>query len=435
MNLYSPILIYLTVVFLTFHSLGATSIDVLHYRASIEADIPNKKIKGEVSIEFKALQNTHELSFDCDGLKISQLKLLGKSSSYIVKGRKVYIRLTDSLRTNETYKLEITYEGNPRWGVVFNPEVPSVSTVFSTSQWMVCKEAIADKATLDLTLIAPKKLTVVASGQWQGQTDLSEERIASNWQLKQPVSAYIFGFAIGPFHSSTQKHKHTRFHYLSAQHNSKELLQIFAETANMLDFFEEKSGIQYPDSTYTQIIFKGRISQEMANFCVLRDGYGKQVLKDSTAVNLSAHELAHQWWGNQVTCKDWTHFWLNEGMAVYMSTAFREHRWGKMAYEADMKVYYDAFQKVVQKGNDKGLVFPNWNNPSSDDRILVYYKGAYVFHLLRDKLGDKVFWDALKSYTQAYYGKSVVTRDLQYIFEEVSGLDLNSFFDEWVYKK
>ncbi len=435
MNRFISNLLLLVIPLLAFLPVKATPIDVLHYRASIEPDISNKKVKGTVSIEFKALHNTREISFDCDGLKISQLELIGIASSYVIKGRKVYIRLQESLETTETYEVQMTYEGNPRWGVVFHPEVPSVSTVFSTSQWMVCKEAIEDKATLDLTIIAPKGLTIVASGQWRGQTELSGERIASNWLLKQPVSAYIFGFAIGPFHSTSQKHRHTHFHYFSAQRNSKELLQIFTETANMLDFFEEKSGIRYPDSTYHQILFKGSISQEMANFCILRENYGEQVLNDSAAVNLSGHELAHQWWGNQVTCKDWTHFWLNEGMAVYMSTAFREHRWGKEAYEADMKVYYDAFQKVVQKGKDKALVFPHWNNPSSDDRILVYYKGAYVFHLLRQELGDQTFWQALQKYTQTYYGKSVVTTDLQRIFEEVSRLDLDPFFNKWVYKK
>ncbi len=429
------VLLLLANTLLTCPPAKASSIDVLHYRANIEPDIPNKKIRGEVSIEFKALQNTQEISFDCDGLKISELNLLGIPSSYRIKGRKVYISLKESLRTHETYELKITYEGNPRWGVVFHPEASSISTVFSTSQWMVCKEAIEDKATLDLTIIAPKELTVVASGQWHKQTEIEGGKIASQWHLEQPVSAYIFGFAIGPFNTTTQKHKHTRFDYLSAKHQSEELLQIFAETGNMLDFFEKKSGIPYPDSTYNQILFKGGISQEMANFCILRENYGEQVLKDPTAVNLAAHELAHQWWGNQVTCKDWTHFWLNEGMAVYMSTAFREHRWGKEVYEADMKVYYDAFQKVVQNGKDKGLVFPNWNNPSSEDRVLVYYKGAYVFHLLRQKLGDQTFWQALKRYTQAYYGKSVVTKDLQRIFEEVSHLDLQSFFDEWGYKK
>lgn len=118
-----------------------------------------------------------------------------------------------------------------------------------------------------------------------------------------------------------------------------------------------------------------------------------------------------------------------------MSTAYRESRWGRAAYQADIKVYYDAYQKVVNKGKDKALVFPNWNNPTGDDRVLVYYKGAYFFHLLKEELGDEVFWKALRVYTQTYYGKSVETKDLQTIFEQVSQQDLKPLFDKWVYKK
>lgn len=433
----SPLLLASLLAILTFGSiqLSASPIDVIHYQVQIEPDILNRTIIGEEVIEFKALENTQTISFDCGSLQIQQLEIPGTSSSYIIKNRKVQIRLDEALVPSRMYQVKITYTGRPRTGVLFNPDIPSMSTIFSTNQWMVCKTAIDDKATLDLTIIAPKQLTVIASGQMQKEVNRKDGKVAAHWQLRQPVSVYIFGFAIGPFHSTTQVHRNIHFQYLSARYQAKELKQIFVETPNMLDFFEKKAGIPYPDSSYSQILFQGRASQEMANFTVMRGDYGKQVLKDSKAINLAAHELAHQWWGNQVTCEDWTHFWLNEGLAVYMSTAFREHRWGKTAYEADMKVYYDAFQKVVQAGKDKALVFPNWNNPSAEDRVLVYYKGAYVFHLLREKLGDELFWKALKRYTQTYYGKSVISQDLQQVLEEVSGKNLQDFFKEWVYKK
>ena len=426
---------FLTILSLALVPLEASPIDVLHYQAQIEPDIVKRTITGKVVIEFRALENTQAISFDCGRLQIQQLEIPGKTSSFIIKNGKVQIRLDEALVSASTYQVKITYSGQPRGGVLFNPEIPSMSTIFSTNQWMVCKTAIDDKATLDLTIIAPKHLTVIGSGQMHKQVDRKEGKVASQWQLRQAVSVYTFGFAIGPFHSTIQVHRNIHFQYLSARYKSKALQQIFAETANMLDFFENKAGVPYPDSSYVQILFQGRASQEMANFTVMRSSYGEQVLRDSTAINLAAHELAHQWWGNQVTCKDWTHFWLNEGLAVYMSTAFRQHRWGKAAYEADMKVYYDAFQKVVQAGKDKALVFPNWNNPSAEDRTLVYYKGAYVFHLLRKKLGDDLFWKALKHYTQTFYGKSVTSQDLQQVFEQVSGKNLQDFFTEWVYKK
>ena len=157
------------------------------------------------------------------------------------------------------------------------------------------------------------------------------------------------------------------------------------------------------------------------------------MLTDSSQINLAAHELAHQWWGNQLTCRSWNHFWLNEGMAVFMSSAFKEHRFGRAAYLADIEVYRQAWQKVEDKGLDKPLLFPDWSNPTPEDRTLVYYKGAYFLHLLREKLGEAAFWKGIQHYTQTHYGQSVESRDFQQAMEKGTGQSLQAFFGEWVY--
>lgn len=201
----------------------------------------------------------------------------------------------------------------------------------------------------------------------------------------------------------------------------------------MLNFFGEKSGVPYYEGSYSQIVGQGWASQEMGGFAVIRNSYGKQVLDDETQINLSAHELAHQWWGNQVTCQDWNHFWLNEGLAVYMSSAFKEHRFGREVYLEDIKAYFDAYKKVQDEGLDKSLVFENWDHPTAEDRAIVYYKGAYVIHLLREQIGDELFWKGIKKYTQLNFGKSVTTKNFQNAMEESSNTTLDSFFEKWVY--
>ncbi|HEX6890866.1 MAG TPA: M1 family aminopeptidase, partial [Chryseolinea sp.] len=220
--------------------------------------------------------------------------------------------------------------------------------------------------------------------------------------------------------------------YLSSSYSSTELSQIFTETKSMIQFFEERSGVSYPGRSYTQVLGEGNVSQEMAGFTVIRLNYGKQVLSNSSDINLAAHELAHQWWGNSVTCVNWNHFWLNEGFAVFMSSAFKEFRFGREHYLKDIETYHNAYQAVVKKGLDKPLIFQNWINPTSDDRTLVYYKGAYILHLLREQLGEKMFWDGVKLYTSAYFGKSVVSNDLRRVMEDVSGRDLRPFFAKWI---
>lgn len=411
-------------------------IDVLHYQASVEPTLVDKSIKGQVTIRFRVLGKTSQIiAFNCGSLQVDQVTIDNQAVPYQTEKKRLLITLSPHHITQAEIEVNIQYQGYPKQGIVFFPDSREVTTVFSTSQWLVCKDAIDDKATLDMEIVAPADLQVVSNGQLISKKKLDQQKTAHHWQQAEAVPSYIFGFAVGPFQETIEPQNDISFHYLSRTHDEAVLGQIFKETPQMMAFFAEKAGVPYPLATYTQVLMQGNISQEMAGFTVMRASYGKNVLAKEEAVNLSAHELAHQWWGNQVTCVNWRHFWLNEGLAVFMSTAYRESRWGRAAYQADIKVYYDAYQKVVNKGKDKALVFPNWNNPTGDDRVLVYYKGAYFFHLLKEELGDEVFWKALRVYTQTYYGKSVETKDLQTIFEQVSQQDLKPLFDKWVYKK
>jgi aminopeptidase N len=220
---------------------------------------------------------------------------------------------------------------------------------------------------------------------------------------------------------------------MSAQHSDDELRRIFQNSRDMLAFYRERAGVAYADRIYTQVLAAGGVEQEMSSFTALRETYGRDVLANEKEVWLGAHEFAHQWWGNMVTCRDWTHFWLNEGIASFMASAYKEHRFGRAEYMKDIEEYRTNYEKVKNAGKDRSLVFPDWNNPTSEDRTLVYDKGAYVLHLLREELGDKVFWDGIRRYTRKYFGKSVVTSDFQKEMEAASNRSLKQFFDRWVY--
>jgi aminopeptidase N len=171
----------------------------------------------------------------------------------------------------------------------------------------------------------------------------------------------------------------------------------------------------------------------MSGFSVLKNTYGELVLKDSTETNLISHELAHQWWGNRITCENWNHFWLNEAFATYMSAAYNEYRFGKEKYDSDIASYYKVYQEIKKRGSDKPLVFKDWSNPSQDDRNVVYFKGAYVLHCLRKEMGDESFWEGIKQYSKKHFGQLVTTVDFQNAMEESAKRNLDDFFKEWVY--
>jgi aminopeptidase N len=291
----------------------------------------------------------------------------------------------------------------------------------------------ADKATFFFNLILPAGLTAIANGELTGRHSLANDKQLTEWYQRTPIPTYIFGFAAGPFQVVKEKHKNVELQYLATNYSEAEVRRIFRDTSGMLDFFEDRAGVKYADKTYTQVLAAGGVEQEMSSFTALKEAYGKQLLDNEQDLWLAAHEFAHQWWGNMVTCKSWSHFWLNEGIATFMAAAYLEHRFGRAVYLREIETYRANYEKVRAAGKDKSLEFPDWLNPTREDRTLVYDKGAYVMHLLREEMGERAFWKGLRIFTQRHFGGSVVTNDFIAAMEEAQGKSLKSFFAKWVY--
>mgnify|MGYP003288484579 CR=1 FL=1 len=405
--------------------------DVLHYSATLEPDIAAKSVKGSVRIRF--LTDAQQAEFNCGDLTIDAVRLAKTPLKFSVHNRRLSASLPS--RTTRPQEIEIDFHGTPKFGIRFIPDRQQVYTIFSTSQWMVCVDDPSDKATLTLKLILPADLTPIANGQLISETKLPNNKRASEWTQKTPIPTYIFGFTTGPFHVVKEKSGNVEFQYLATNFTKSEVRRIFRDTPDMLKFFEDRAGIKYSDKTYTQVLAAGDVAQEMSSFAALEESYGKQVLENEENQWLGAHEFAHQWWGNMVTCVDWRHFWLNEGIATFMAAAYLEHRFGRAAYMREIESNRTNYEKVRAAGKDKSLVFPDWDHPTREDRTLVYDKGAYVLHLLREEMGERPFWDGLRLFTRRHFGKSVVTSDFVAAMEEANGKSLKDFFAKWVYLK
>jgi aminopeptidase N len=413
----------LVVLFLGFH----VQADVLSYSATLEPDIANKSLKGSVLI--RVLTTSNVVEFNCGDLTIDAVRENGKALQFSVNEHKLKVSLAQGQGERD---IEIQYHGTPKRGIRFFPDRQQVYTVFSTSQWMVCVDDPADKATLTFKLVLPANLTPIANGELVSQRKLPNHKRVSEWRQRTPISTYIFGFAAGPFHVVKEKRRNVELQYLATNYSAAEVRQIFRATPDMLDFFEDRAGVKYADKTYTQVLAAGGVEQEMSSFTALKESYGKQLLENEQELWLAAHEFAHQWWGNMVTCRDWNHFWLNEGIATFMAAAYLEHRFGREAYLREIETYRASYEKVRAAGKDKPLVFPDWLNPTREDRILVYDKGAYVLHLLREEMGEANFWKGLRNFTRRHFGKSVVTNDFLVAMEEAHGKTLKPFFAKWV---
>ena len=407
---------------------SAAQLDVVYYDVTIEPDIAAKTIKGTVAIAF--VSQADQVEFDCGELVIDSVRRGRRPLKFSVANRRLKIQLESG--SNE-HPLEIDYHGAPKFGIRFFPERNQVHTIFSTSQWMVCIDDPADKAGLTMRLILPASLTAVANGRFVSQRKGSNGKRMSEWRQTNEIPTYIFGFAVGPFRVVSEKSRGVELRYLTTDYSDAEVRRIFRDTPDMLDFFESRAGVRYPGPTYTQVLAAGGVEQEMDSFTALKESYGKSVLANEQDQWLAAHEFAHQWWGNMVTCRDWNHFWLNEGIATFIAAAYLEHRFGRDVYLRQIESYRANYEKVKAEGKDKSLVFPDWLRPTREDRILVYDKGAYVMHLLREEMGERAFWNGLRAFTRRHFGKSVVTSDFTSAMEQAAGKSLKQFFAKWVY--
>lgn len=406
------------------------SLDVLHYDLKLSVDTNKESFTGVVNIDFLLHPDTKEVVFDCGDLHI--IKVTGENVvSYEQKIKKLILSL--NVRKDKENHIQISYSGGSSHGIIFLSKSQEVYTVFSTSQWMVCNDSPSDRAKIKIDLSIPKGSLCIASGVLESTSDKGDITQYS-WVQDYESPSYTYGLAIGRFNNSQKTHGEISLNYYSTSHTKEELEMIFLPTGEMIDFFEAKSGMPYVQSSYSQILI-GQHYQEMSGFSILKKSYGKMVLADSMETNLISHELAHQWWGNMITCENWNHFWLNEGITTFMSAAFNEHKFGKDKYQSDINSYKRVYESIKARGKDKALEFDNWSKPTKDDRNLVYFKGAYVVHLLRMELGEKAFWNGIKFYSQKYFGESVSSSDFQRALEESTGRDLNEFFKKWVYGK
>jgi aminopeptidase N len=407
---------------------------VTHYDARVEPNISDKTIKGIVVFDLLVTaENQRTIDLDSGDLTIDAVRERGTLVDFAERNHHLTIQWPRPARFGEGRQLAVEYHGAPRSGMQFFSDRPQVYTVFSTSEWLVCVDAPDDRATLNLSVVLPAGLTMVASGKLVTQRTLPNGTVAHEWRQDRPMPSYTFGFAAGRFTDVTEHREGHRLRYLGSEFSSSQLRRIFADSAVMIRFFEDRAGVPYRERTYTQALVANTVGQEMSGFSVMSEDYGRAVLGDPRAESLLAHELAHQWWGNSVTCGVWTHMWLNEGFATFMAAAFMEQRFGRDEYLRLVEAWRARYAKVRDAGHDRSLVFPDWNRPTPDDRALVYQKGAYVLHLLRESLGEPMFWRGIRDYTRRYEGTSVTTIEFQHAMERSTRKDLSKFFKTWVY--
>lgn len=414
-----------------------SGVDFQHYHAILEPDFDKSSISGEVTVSFTVTaEDMNSLSFSAIDKNIIDVTSDYGKLSYNIINKRLVIKFSDTLTPNKQIKINVAYESKPQKGVKFYTD--HIFTLYHTNHWLISHWNIADKATFTLDLIHSEDFVSVGNGKLISQRALPKKRMMSRWHQSIPVSTYIFGFAVGQFDKISDKNDTVTFNYLSRPNNASgfdkhDINNIFIDVNDMKMFFEDKAGFALPNENYSFIFVNGRVAQEASGFTLVGEQWGHILLDDFNENWFIAHELAHEWWGNSITCKTFAHFWLNEGLVQFLVSAYKGHKFGPEAYKKEIELAINRVKKAQDNGKG-GPVAYKYNISEKDiNHTMVYNKGALAFHKLKHKLGERVFWQALKHYSLTHKGGSVITQDLKTAFEHISNQDLTEFFEQWVY--
>jgi aminopeptidase N len=397
---------------------------VVQYEVRLAPDLEKQRLDGEVAIHYHSRGGAlDKIELDAGPAIGIAAVLEGQTSLPFERhGGLLTVVLAAPAKAGVPRTLRIRYQAGSGKGLKFFPD--QVYTEFFTHDWMVCNDRPDGRATLRLRIAAKESWRVAASGELVGDGE---------WRLDTPVPPFLYGFAAGRFEEIAGSGGRLRL--LSSPEAMQSAPAILDATRSALRFFAEITGKDYGAAVYTQVFTHGSPEQENANLTLLPESYAIGLRTEPEDLWLLAHELAHQWYAVGIPCRDWSDFWLNEGLATFLADAFLERRFGRERYEREIERSRAVYERVKSQGKDRALSFHAWNTAQEASGQIPYHKGAYVLDLLRRDVGDDDFWRGLQIYTRDHWNQPVTSQDFQKSMETVAGKSLAGFFRRWVYER
>ena len=414
-------------------------------------DVPKKSIASEAVLDIVRIDaNATQIALDAVAFDIDTVELREDSHEAFVKAEHTYdgnvLRLSVSPNAARA-AIRVRYRATPRRGLYFLAPDEHVrdrpNQVWSQCQdedgrhVFPCFDKPHHKQSFSARITAPVGWFVLSNGLKESCDD-EECRGVFRYRMADPTPAYLFSIVAGEFSRIDAEADGVAIRYFVPKGREADGARTFKRTPDMVRRFGELTGIRYPWTSYSQIVVHDFIFGGMENTTVttmyehiLLD---ERATIDVTADDLIAHELAHHWFGDLVTCRDWSHAWLNEGFATFMEQIDKEGHLGLDEYENGVRGDLAAYIGEAQGRYRRPIVCQDYEAPIDIFDRHLYEKGACVLHLLRRELGDTAFWSGVSTYLKRHTHGLVETRDLMRALEEASGKSLERFFDQWVYR-
>ena len=420
---------------------GQSNIDVLHYKFNIGVNDVNDTIHAVAEITVRILEREKSVKFDLASINSSgkgmRIDLPNKDRGVSHENNKLSLFVGSNNNSGDTVTFIIPYSGIPADGLIISKTKYGRRGFFADNwpdrghNWIPCHDDPADKATVEFIVTAPEHYQVVANGIQIEETSLGNGFKTTHWKEDTPISTKVMVIGVADFAVNLSGTVNGCIPVYSWVYPEDRTIGFndYSQAKEILEYYIGHIG-SYGYKKLANVQSKTRFGGlENANTIFYAEN---SVTGTKKSEGLLAHEIAHQWFGNMATEKSFGHLWLSEGFATYFTILYFENKYGR---DTAIKMIAEDRAQVIEfsKRNTRAVV----NTEETDYMNLLnansYQKGGWVLHMLRSELGDSIFWKSIRKYYATYSGGVADTRDLQKVFEGVSGKDLKQFFDQWLY--
>ncbi len=430
------VIVFLGLMFSNLRAQHQDKVDFIHAEVNIQPLADQKAIEGSVVYRFKVFQKVDSVFLDAQDMKFSAVLVNHKKASFKVS--KTKITVYKNFKKNRSYSLTLEYSAKPRQTVYFlgGDDLLSGRQIWTqgqgkyTSHWLPSFDDMTEKVEFDLNISFNPKYEVIANGKLRRYKE-SDSLKTWSYDMQNPMSSYLLAFVIGQY----DKQELISENGLPIENYfySKDSLKVeptYRYTKKIFDFLENEIGKPYPWQNYKQIPVKDFLYAGMENTgtTIFSDAFmiDSVAFIDKNYVNVNAHELAHQWFGNLVTEKDGQHHWLHEGFATYYAYLTEKEIFGDDYFYWKL---YDTAQQLNERSKaDKGEAL---TDPKASS-LTFYEKGAWALVMLRNEIGDVAFKKGIKNYLEKYQFQNATIDDFLGEMELAANLDLGPFKRLWL---
>ena len=434
--------------------------DLVHTKLKVDFNFSDKTMNGEAWVTLKPhYYDANKVVLDANTMIISEVKLNEKNLNFTYNDFDLEIVLPKTYTKNQEFTLYIKYLSQPEKvkdrgskaitdakGLYFintdgfdknkTAQIWTQGETQANSAWFPTIDAPNQKMTQEIEITVPNKYVTLSNGALINQIKKGKNR-TDHWKLDKKHAPYLAFIGVGEFEIIKDNYKNIPFDYYVEKEYAPYAKEIFGLTPEMIGFFETKLGVDFPWNKYSQIVVRDYVSGAMENTTAVVHGeqaYQKpgQLIDNNIQENTIAHEIFHHWFGNLVTSESWSNLALNESFANYSEYLWREYKYGKVNAEMHLFDQVEAY-KNAQDAKNKSLVRFTYDDREDLFDLVSYNKGGAILHMLRKVVGDKAFFEGLKQYLTKYQYQSAEVHQLRLVFEELTGKDLNWFFNQWFY--